>query len=124
MAWHGRYASFFEAASTELRRSSGLSYPALIAAGLRMPVVRFHVDYLAPVRLDDLATVEASLIWNEAARLNIEYAIFRPDGSLATTGYTVQLFTDASTGQLLLASPDILVQQRLLWTQGRLGHLQ
>ncbi len=117
IAWHGRYATFFEEASTELRRQAGLSYTALHKARLRAPIVRFHVDYAKPLLLDECVAIEARMIWNEAARLDIEYAVTKPDGALAATGYTVQLFTDAHTGDLLFASPDLLRQCRRQWRE-------
>ena len=120
IVWHGRYAAYFEDASTEARRTAGLSYEALHEAGLRSPIVRFHVDYAKPLLLDELVVTEAVLVWNEAARLDIEYAVRKPDGSLAATGYSVQLFTDARTGELLFASPPLLRRCRRQWS----GHGQ
>jgi acyl-CoA thioester hydrolase len=124
IVWHGRYATYLEDASAELRTLCGLSHQELFAARLRAPIVRFHLDYLAPLVLDDLVTVTAMLIWHEGARLNIEYAVTRPDSRVAATGYTVQLFTDAATGEPYLASPDLLEQCRRRWRNGELSHLQ
>jgi acyl-CoA thioester hydrolase len=117
IAWHGRYASFFEKASTELCRAAGLSFRDLHEANLRAPIVRLHVDYARPLLLDEEIVVEARLIWNAAARLNIEYVIRKPDRSVAATGYTIQLFTDAASGQLLMASPDLLIRRRREWQE-------
>ena len=124
MAWHGRYASFFEEGAAELRRLCGLSYQELYEADLRAPIIKFHADYHESLLLDEVMTVEARLIWNEAARLNTEFRIHRPGGSLATTGYTVQLFTSGSTGELYLASPNLLDQCRIKWQQGHFEHLR
>ena len=112
IAWHGRYATLFEEAATEVRRQAGLSYEALYRAGLRAPIVRLQIDYARPVLLDEVVTTEARLIWNEAARLDIEYIVTRPSGEQAATGCTVQLFTDAATGELLIASPPLLRECR------------
>lgn len=121
IAWHGRYATFFEEASTELRRQVGLSYAALHKARLRAPIVRFHVDYVKPLLLDECIAIEARMIWNEAARLDIEYVVTKPDDTVAATGYTVQLFTDAHTGDLLFASPDLLRHCRRQWREGQVA---
>jgi len=75
------------------------------------------VDYARPLLLDEEIVVEARLIWNAAARLNIEYVIRKPDRSVAATGYTIQLFTDAASGQLLMASPDLLIRRRREWQE-------
>ena len=124
IVWHGRYAVYFEEASAELRRLCGLSHQELFAASLRAPLVRFHVDFHLPLRLDDLITVRAALVWCEAARLNIEYAIGGPDGRVAATGSTVQLFTDAASGETCFASPELLERCRIRWKNSEFGHLQ
>ncbi len=108
--WHGRYAALFEEASTEVRRRFGLGYAEFAAAGLRAPVVQFHIDYHQPLRLDDEVRVTARLGWNEAARLDIEYEARGPDGRRAATGYSVHLFTEATTGEPVLLMPPLLRQ--------------
>lgn len=118
--WHGHYAVLFEEASTELRRLFGLTYEAFYEAGLRAPVVRLQVDYHQPLRLDELFTVTASMIWTEAARLNIEYEVLRSDGTVAATGCTVQLFTLAS-GEPCFLVPPLLAQSRDRWIKGDLA---
>ena len=78
------------------------------------------MDYKQPVFLDELITVEATLVWTEAARLNTEYRILRQDGALAATGSTVQLFTDAATGEPFIATPELLETCRERWQKGEL----
>lgn len=120
IAWHGRYAAYFEEACTELRRRCGLTYEAFRDAGIRAPIVELHVNYRRPVFLDELISIEASLIWTDAARLNTEYRILKQDGILAATGSTVQLFTDAATAQPYMASPELLETCRERWREGNL----
>ncbi len=117
--WHGHYAVLFEEASTELRRTCGLTYEAFLEAGLRAPVVRFHVDYHLPLLLDELVTVTAALIWTEAARLNIEYEIRRDDDTLLATGYSVQLFSTPA-GEACFITPPMLQRCRDNWLRGAL----
>jgi acyl-CoA thioester hydrolase len=124
IVWHGRYAEYFEAAATELRRRCGLSYEDFLAARLRAPIVQLHVEYCSPLRLDEEIAICAALVWNEAARLDIEYAVKNGRGELAATGYTVQLFTDAATGQVCLVSPPLLERCRDRWRRGEFRHLQ
>ncbi len=117
IAWHGRYAVYFEEASTELRRRCGLTYEAFRNAGIYAPIVSLHVDYRRPALLDELIAVEASLIWTDAARLNTEYRILKQDGTPAATGCTVQLFTEAATGEPYMASPELLEACRARWLE-------
>ena len=120
IAWHGRYLIFFEDASTELGKRCGLSYMDFYETNLRAPIVQLHIDFFQPLLLDEEFTVTASLIWNEGARLNTEYSIIKNDGSIAATGYTIQMFTDGASGEVLIASPELLERCRKRWKAGDL----
>ena len=122
--WHGRYAAFFEAAAVELHRACGLGYDKYHEAALRAPIAQLHIDYLEPVFYDEEVMIQASIIWNDAARLDTEFAISKVDGRAVARGYTIQLFTDAETGEALLASPEMLCNCRAKWLSGELSHLQ
>lgn len=117
ITWHGNYARLFEMASTELRRHIGLSYEDFFVAKLRAPIVQLHVDYHQPLLLDETAQIQAKMVWNDAARLNIEYTVFKADGSVAATGYTVQLFTDEA-GTPCWLMPDMLARTQRRWKAG------
>ncbi|VGO12041.1 Putative esterase [Pontiella desulfatans] len=119
--WHGHYATLFEEASSELRRLSGLGYEDFFAAEVYAPIVQLHVDYFSSLLLDELFTVKARMLWTDAARINIEYEVHKEDGSLAATGFTVQLFSSATTGEPCFTVPPLLEKQQELWKGGRLG---
>ena len=121
--WHGHYAVLFEEASTELRRHCGLSYEDFFREGLRAPIVQLHVDYHQPLVLDELFMIQASLVWSDAARLNTEYRIEKEAGSLAATGYTVQLFTRAENNEPWITLPPLLEQCREQWKNGSFKEL-
>ncbi len=112
IGWHGRYAGWFEEASTEARRLCGLTYEAFHAANLRAPIVQLHVDYHGPVLLDERITVRATMLLTAAARIDTEYSVEGEDGRVAATGYTVQMLTDATTGEVALVAPPLLVRAR------------
>jgi len=116
--WHGRYPLAFEEAAEELGRVCGLSYSDYLEAGLMGPIVSIHIDYYQSLYLAEEYTIRASLVWSEGARLNTEFRIFKQDGSVATTGYTVQLFTDNATGEPCLVSPEMLKKCRRRWLAG------
>jgi acyl-CoA thioester hydrolase len=118
IAWHGRYPLYFEEASEELGRRCGLSYRDFFEAGLRAPIVDLHIDYFQPLYLDEEFSIRASLIWHEGARLNTEFQLIKPDGSVATSGYTVQLFTDHRTGEACIISPPLIDDVRRRWKAG------
>jgi acyl-CoA thioester hydrolase len=118
--WHGRYAELFEQANEELGRKCGLTYADFYRAGLQGPIVQLHVDYFAPATLSEVVTIVGKLIWTEAARINIEYEIRKQDGTLAATGYTVQMFID-ETKQPLMTSPPLYDTCRRRWAAGEFG---
>ncbi len=115
--WHGRYAHCFEQSNETLGRACGMSYEDFIQAKLLAPIVQFHVDYFSPVRLGEEVTTTARLVWNEGARLNIEYEVRHARGSLAATGYTVQMLTTVE-GEPILVSPPLLEKCRKRWLAG------
>ena len=118
IVWYGRYPLYFEDASQELCRRCGLSYQDFYAANLRAPIVQFHVDYYQPLHLDEEFTVKVSAPWSEGAKLLIEYEIRKLDGTLVTTAYTVQMFTDSHTGEALVATPKLFTKVRKRWLTG------
>jgi acyl-CoA thioester hydrolase len=116
--WHGRYPLVFEEVSEELGRRCGLSYKEFYEAGLRAPIVSLHIDYHRSLFLAEEFTVQAALFWSEGARLNTEFHIFKEDGTVATSGYTIQLFTDHLSGEPCLVSPEMLEKCRRRWLAG------
>ena len=119
IVWYGRYAIYFEEALRELGRCCGLSYQDYFAAGLRAPIVAFHIDYQQPLYLDEEFTIKASLVWSEGAKINTEYEIIKKDGSVATRGYTIQVLVEAkSAGEACLVVPELLERLRKRWLEG------
>jgi acyl-CoA thioester hydrolase len=121
--WHGRYANLFEQANEELGRSCGLGYADFKRERLTAPIVQLHVDYFAPVLLGEQVSIVGKMIWHESARINIEYEIHKESGTLAATGYTVQMFVEL-TGEPLMESPAILETCRQRWRAGEFGGLR
>ena len=118
IAWHGKYTVYFEEAFAKLGRKCGLSYSDFFKAELHAPIVQLHIDYHKPLVLDEMITIEAALCWNDGARLNIEYRLLKDDGSIAATGYTVEMFINARTNEVLLTIPPLLEQCRKRWKAG------
>jgi len=121
--WHGHYAVLFEEASTELRRLCGLGYEEFFRCLVQAPIVQFHVDYFKPLTLDELCTVTARMIWSEAARVNIEYQAIKENGSLAASGFSVQMFVDAKNNNPFIVGPDLWQTCRDHWADGKFKNL-
>ena len=119
VVWFGRYAVFFEEGNAALGKFIGVSYKDYHAHQLRAPIVQFHVDYHKPLFLDEEFFVEASLFWHEGARINIEYRLIKADGSLAASGYTVQMFVDEK-GSPFMVTPGFIEEGRRKWRNGEI----
>ena len=72
----------------------------------------------SPVELEEEITVQARLIWTEAARLNTEFTVFKENKQIAATGYVVQMFVDAQTNQPYMVCPKLVENCRKKWLKG------
>ena len=124
IVWFGRYTTFFEAASAELREACGLSHAAFREAGIEPPVVSCAIEYLQPSRLDERLTVTAILHASEAARMNMAYEVRGPDGALRVAGRTVQVFMEAAGRTVCLTAPRIWAACLARWRRGEFAWLQ
>ena len=122
--WHGRFPAFFEAAASELHRACGLGYLDFHKAGVQAPIVQLHIDYISPAFLEEEVTVQATLHWNDAARIDTEYTILKADGRPVARGYTVQLFTSAPGVTPLFTTPAFVEASRQAWRAGQFAALQ
>jgi acyl-CoA thioester hydrolase len=118
--WHGRFAHLFEQANEELGLVAGMTYADFHREKIAAPIVQLHIDYFAPLMLGEKATITGKMIWNEGARIDVEYEVRGHGGKLVATGYTVQMFVD-STGTPLMASPALQENCRQKWRAGQCG---
>jgi acyl-CoA thioester hydrolase len=118
IVWHGRYASYFEDARVALGAKYGIGYLDFHRQGIAVPLKILHVDFMLPLTFGEEMFIEASLHWNEAARLNHSYVIHNAQGDVTTTGYTVQLFLDPDH-QLLVTPTDFLQEFLDRWKAGK-----
>lgn len=119
VVWHGHYASYFEDARVAFGSRFGIGYEMMYACDVVTPIKKMHIEYDAPLRFGEECAVTATLFWNDAARLDFEYAIRNARGTVTTRGYTVQLFTSLA-GELLFAKPDFYEDFCFRWRQNLL----
>jgi acyl-CoA thioester hydrolase len=124
IVWFGHYARFFEEATAELSRRCGLGYRDFLDAELLAPIVRYHVDYLEPLLLDEECEVGCAFVWNDGARLDVEHEIVKATGAVAARGCSVQMFLRASDRRVCLLMPPLLERCRQRWRSGELRELQ
>ena len=95
MAYHANYFRWFEIGRAEMFRHLGLTYREIEAKGIFLPLSECHCKFIAPVRYDDLITIETTLDPVMRAGIKFDYQIFRPntERSLAR-GYTKHACVD------------------------------
>jgi acyl-CoA thioester hydrolase len=116
--WHGNYASYFEDGRIALGKKYDIGYMDFYSHDVIIPLKKFHVDFIAPLKFDDECQIETLLHWNEAARLDFSFNIYRGQ-ELMTTGYSVHLMLDAK-GNVLVVKPDFFVEMCNRWKDGQL----
>ena len=109
VAWHGRYFKYFEAARCNLFESFNYGYEAMVRSGYVWPLVDATVRYVRPLTLDQRVTVIACLREWEM-RLVVDYKIEDDGASLYTKAQTIQVPIDVDSHELLLGSPEVLIQ--------------
>ena len=96
--YNSRALEWFECGRSELmRRCLSLSYAALEARGLFLPLVEAHLDFQGGARYDDLLSIASTAALSGRARLRFDVQITQQAGGQpVVSGYTVHAFTDAS----------------------------
>jgi acyl-CoA thioester hydrolase len=96
--YNGRYFEYFEVGRADLMRSLGMTYRQFEDSGFYLPLTEAYARYLRPIHYDDIIEVISMLKEMPAARLKIDYEIFR-DGEKMTEGFTVHSFVDSKSGK-------------------------
>lgn len=111
VAWHGHYVKYLEIARCALLDKIDYNYPQMEKSGYAWPVIDLRIRYAQPLRFQQKVTVRAKIVeWEN--RLKIDYLISDVEtGRRLTKGYTVQVAVDASNGEMLFESPEVLKQK-------------
>jgi len=117
VVWFGNYMRYFEEGSAAIGRKCGMTFKDFYKARLKAPMVQCHTDYHSPLFLEEEFTIKATIHYSEAAVIEKEYQIIKADGSLAASGYTVQLLMDIDNKHIAI-SPPLLEKCRERWRNG------
>ncbi|MBR9828050.1 MAG: acyl-CoA thioesterase [Oceanospirillales bacterium] len=111
IAWHGHYAKYLEIARCALLEQIDYNVPQMEASGYAWPVIDMRIRYAQPLHFQQKIRVEASLTeWEH--RLKIDYMIKDAvSGKRLTKAYTVQVAVAIESGEMLYASPAVLLQK-------------
>lgn len=111
VAWHGHYAKYFEIARCALLDQLQYNYPQMRGSGFAWPVIELRIRYAKPLRFQQWVVVRAEVAEYEN-RLKINYQVRdRDSGARLTKGHTVQVAVDMASGEMLFASPAVLLQK-------------
>ena len=94
VVYHANYAVYFEVGRTEWLREFGLSYRAMEAEGIMLPVISLNINYKNSARYDDVLKVKTSLKKLPTASIEFDYELRNDKDELLATGNTVLAFID------------------------------
>ena len=95
--YNSRALEWFECGRTELMRNRlGMSYAALEARGVYLPLVEAHLEFRGRAQYDDLLSVASSVGFSGRAKLRFEVQITQVETAQSVVrGYTVHAFVDS-----------------------------
>jgi acyl-CoA thioester hydrolase len=97
VVYYANFLVWFEVARADLLRSLGWTYREMEAAGVSLPVIQAHCDYMRPARYDDEIEIRTEGEMVSAVRMRFNYTVVRrADQVVAAQGHTVHAAVDAS----------------------------
>ena len=111
-----------EVFNAELARACGFDTGHLEKENVSALFYHDEYDYRVPIHCGEVFTTSAALVWTEAPRINIEYAVRLEDGRVAATGCTTQIFIDARDYTPLWHIPLFWDEFLKRWKEGGLPH--
>lgn len=109
IVWHGNYIQYFEDGREAFGRHHGISYLDQKEHNFSTPIVKSSSEHKLPLRYGDVATVKTTYVDSRAAKMVFRYEIFNPEGQLACTGETVQVFVELG-GEMSLNVPEFFLE--------------
>ena len=97
--YYGFYAMYYEVARVESLRQLGLTYKAIEAQGIIMPVLENKSKFFIPARYDELLRIVCTLREKPGIRIRFEYEIFNEEDKLIHQGETLLVFVDKNTSK-------------------------
>ncbi len=97
--YYGFYAMYYEVARVESLRQLGLTYKAIEAQGIIMPVLENKSKFFLPARYDELLRIVCTLREKPGIRIRFEYEIYNEENKLIHQGETLLVFVDKITSK-------------------------
>ena len=95
VVYYANYFVWFEVARADLLRALGWSYREMELAGVSLPVIEAHCDYVRPARYDDELEIHTAGRLLSPARMEFSYEVRLPaQATVAATGRTMHASVD------------------------------
>lgn len=98
--YHAAYLHFFERGRTEFLRAEGVHHSQLARDGIAFAVRTMEIEFLRAARIDDLLTVETSVLEVSGARLSLDQRISRGEALVAQARVVVVAVRDGKAARL------------------------
>lgn len=96
VVYHGNYAQYLEIGRIEWLRKLGISYKAMEASGIMLPVIHLSLNYKKSACYDDLIKVKTQLKKMPTSKIEFTYEIQNEAEEILATGETTLVFIDIS----------------------------
>jgi acyl-CoA thioester hydrolase len=97
VVYYANYFVWFEVARADLLRSLGWSYREMEHAGISLPVIEAHCEYIRPARYDDELEVRTEGRLLSPVRMEFSYEVrMLPGPAIVASGRTAHAALDAS----------------------------
>jgi len=106
--YYGNYAEFYEVGRVEMLRSLGMTYSAMEASGIMMPVLEMHCKYLKPALYDEEISVRVMMKKMPGVKIHFSYELYNHTDELINTGETLLAFVNMKTNRPCLPSQEFL----------------
>jgi acyl-CoA thioester hydrolase len=94
VVYYANYFVWFEVARTDLLRTLGWSYREMEQAGVSLPVIEAHCEYLRPARYDDELEIRTTGRLLSPVRMEFSYEVRLTESIVAATGRTAHASVD------------------------------
>ena len=89
VVYYANFLVWFEVARADLLRGLGWTYREMEAAGVSLPVIEAHCEYLQPARYDDEIEIRTVAKALTPVRIRFDYEAWKAGDTLSATGHTI-----------------------------------
>ena len=106
--YYGNYAEFYEVGRVEMLRSLDMTYSAMEASGIMMPVLEMKCKYIKPALYDEEISIKVIMDKMPGVRIHFRYELYNPNDELINLGETLLVFVNMKTSKPCLPPQDFI----------------